>query len=116
MNQQIQVIVDLTNDQDIDQPFAYLVQIQDEDGFTVSLSWLAGSLTPHQNLKPAQSWVPKSPGTYNVQIFVWQSIDNPNALSSPLSTTIDVSSGGDGACGRGLQARAAPVAHRAEGI
>jgi hypothetical protein len=88
--QQIQVTADLTNGQDRDQPFAYLVQIQDANGVTVSLSWITGTLTAGQSLNPAQSWTPQSSGTYTAQIFVWQSIDNPNALSPPLSTTINV--------------------------
>jgi len=88
--QQIQVTADLTNGQDRDQPFAYLVQIQDANGVTVSLSWITGTLTSGQSLNPAQSWTPSASGTYTAQIFVWQSIDNPNALSPPLSTTITV--------------------------
>jgi hypothetical protein len=90
VNQQIQVTADLTNGQDRDQPFAYLVQIQDGNGVTVSLSWITGTLTGGQSLNPAQSWTPTASGTYIAQIFVWQSIDNPNALSPPLSTTITV--------------------------
>lgn len=90
VNQQIQVTADLTNGQDRDQPFAYLVQIQDANGVTVSLSWITGTLTGGQSLNPAQSWTPTASGTYTAQIFVWQSIDNPNALSPPLSTTITV--------------------------
>jgi len=88
--QQIQITADLTNGQDRDQPFAYLVQVQDANGVTVSLSWITGTLTAGQSLNPAQSWTPSASGTYTAQIFVWQSIDNPNALSPPLSTTINV--------------------------
>src|SRR3989442_1328680 len=88
--QQIQITADLTNGQDRDQPFAYLVQVQDSNGVTVSLSWITGTLTAGQSLNPAQSWTPGASGTYTAQIFVWQSIDNPNALSPPLSTTINV--------------------------
>jgi hypothetical protein len=90
VGQQIQVTADLANGQDVDQPFAYLVQIQDANGVTVSLSWITGTLTAGQSLNPAQSWTPSAAGTYTAQIFVWQSIDNPNALSPPLSTTINV--------------------------
>jgi len=90
VDQQVQITADLANGQDRDQPFAYLVQIQDEDGITVSLSWITGSLAPGQSLNPAQSWTPDSPGEYHIQIFVWASVDNPDALSPPVSTTVDV--------------------------
>jgi hypothetical protein len=29
-------------------------------------------------------------GVYSVEIFVWESVDNPEALSPPLSMTITV--------------------------
>ena len=38
-DQQVQITADLTSGQDRDQDFAYLVQIQNEDGVTVALSW-----------------------------------------------------------------------------
>jgi hypothetical protein len=91
VDQQIQIVSNVTNQENKDQPFAYLVQIQDSNGITVSLSWITGSMTPKQTLNLGQSWLPQSAGTYTAQIFVWQSISNPNALSPPLSLQIPVS-------------------------
>lgn len=90
VNQQIQIASDVTNQQDKDQPFAYLVQIQDSNGITVSLSWITGSMVPHQTMNLGQSWMPSNPGRYTAQVFVWQSITNPNALSTPSSLSIQV--------------------------
>ena len=89
IDQQVQITADLSNGQDRDQDFAYLIQIQNSEGVTVSLSWIAGSLSPGQSFSPSASWTPTSAGTYDVTAFVWESIDNPTALSPPL--TIDVS-------------------------
>lgn len=89
VNKQIQIAADIVNNQDKPQAFAYLVQIQNQDGVVISLSWLTGSLDAAQTLSPSQSWVPTIPGTYNVQIFVWQGIDNPDALSPPLTMKIE---------------------------
>ena len=89
VDQQVQITADLSNGQDRDQDFAYLIQIQNSEGVTVSLSWIAGSLSPGQSFSPSASWTPTSVGTYTVTAFVWESIDNPTALSPPL--TIDVS-------------------------
>lgn len=91
VNQQIQIVSDVTNQETKDQPFAYLVQIQDNNGITVSLSWITGSMTSRQTLNLGQSWLPTSAGTYTAQIFVWQSIAEPNALSPPLALQIQVS-------------------------
>jgi hypothetical protein len=89
--QQIQIVSDVTNKVDRDQAFAYLVQIQDSNGITLSLSWITGSLLPDQNMSLSQSWMPKSPGTYMAQIFVWQGVTEPNALSPPLTIQITAS-------------------------
>jgi hypothetical protein len=91
VNKQIQITSDISNNQDRSQPFAYLVQIQNEDGVVVSLSWLTGSLDSGQSLNPSQSWIPDLPGNYTAQIFVWAGIDNPDALSLPLTMKIIVS-------------------------
>ncbi len=91
VDQQVQITADLANGQDREQPFAYLVQIQDGNGVTVSLSWITGTLAAGQSFTPAQSWTPDSSGTYTVQIFVWESVDNPTALSPPVTTSITVS-------------------------
>ena len=90
VNKQVQITSDVTNNQDRTQSFAYLVQIQNQNGVVVSLSWLSGSLDPGQSLNPSQSWTPTSPGTYNAQIFVWAGINNPDALSVPLNMMIVV--------------------------
>ena len=90
VDQQVQITSDLSNGQDRDQDFAYLIQIQNSEGVTVSLSWIAGSLSPGQSFSPSASWTPTSVGTYDVTAFVWESIDNPTALSPPLTTDVSV--------------------------
>ncbi|AFS81541.1 hypothetical protein NKOR_08410 [Candidatus Nitrosopumilus koreensis AR1] len=90
VDQQVQISADLANGQDREQPFAYLVQIQDANGVTVSLAWITGSLSAGQSFSPALSWIPTQAGTYTATAFVWESVDNPTALSPPVSTTINV--------------------------
>lgn len=92
VDKQIMIVADVANNQDRLQSFAYIVQIKNEDDVTVSLSWLTGMLSPFQTFSPAQSWIPSLPGKYNVEIFVWSGIDNPDALSPPLTMTINVDS------------------------
>ena len=90
VNKQIQVTADVNNGQDRDQSFAYLVQIKNQNDVVVQLSWLTGTLTPGQSLNPSHSWTPITPGSYTAEIFVWDSINNPDALSPPLSMAIQV--------------------------
>ncbi len=90
VDQQVQISADLANGQDREQAFAYLVQIQDANGVTVSLAWITGSLSAGQSFSPALSWIPTEAGTYTATAFVWESVDNPTALSPPVSTTVNV--------------------------
>jgi hypothetical protein len=90
VDQQVQISADLANGQDREQTFAYLVQIQDGNGVTVSLAWITGSLSSGQSFSPALSWIPTEAGTYTATAFVWESVDNPTALSAPVSTTVNV--------------------------
>jgi len=90
VDQQVQIAADVSNGQSGDQAFAYLVQVQDENGVTVSLAWITGSLTAGQSMSPALSWTPGASGSYTATVFVWESVDNPTALSPTVSVTIDV--------------------------
>lgn len=90
VDEQIMIMTDISNNQEIPQNFAYITQVRNEDGVVISLSWLTGSLSPRQSFSPAQSWTPSESGVYHIQVFVWESIDNPEALSPPLSMTVNV--------------------------
>ena len=90
VDQQVQIVADLSNGQDRTQEFAYLVQVQDSNGVTVSLAWISGTLEPAQTLSPSASWIPTEAGEYTATAFVWESVDNPTALSPPVTTTITV--------------------------
>ncbi|SRR5579875_117177 len=90
VGQQIQIITPLANGLNCVQPFAYIVQIQNQNDVTVWLSWITGTMIAGQSLNPTQSWIPAAPGAYTAQIFVWQSIDNPNSLAPTLSVPINV--------------------------
>ena len=90
VDSQVQITADLANGQDKDQPFAYIVQIQDSSSVTVALAWVSGTLTPSQSFSPALSWTPTDAGKYTATAFVWESVDNPTALSPPNELTITV--------------------------
>ena len=90
VDQQVQIEADLVNGQDKDQSFAYLVQVQDGNGVTVSLAWITGQLAAGQSFSPALSWIPSTSGSYEATVFVWESVDNPTALSDTVSVSIRV--------------------------
>ena len=90
VGQQIVITADLSNGQDRDQDFIFLIQVQDENGVTVSLNWVLGTLAADQSFSPGASWTPTEAGTYDVTAFVWESIDNPTALSPTATIAITV--------------------------
>ena len=90
VDQQVQIVADLTNSQDRIQNFVYIVQIEDDEGVSISLAWITGALSPNQRLSPALSWTPDKAGMYTAEIFVWESVTNPDALSPPLHLEIEV--------------------------
>ena len=87
---QVQLSVDFVNGQDKDQPFTYIIQIQDANEVVVGLNWISGALTPGQSFSPSASWTPTSPGSYTATAFVWESLANPTALSPDVKLAITV--------------------------
>jgi len=90
-NQQVQISADVTNKQDKNQDFVYIVQILDQNNVPVQLTWIKASFKSQQTFSPALSWVTDKPGTYTAQIFFWDSIQNADALATNLELKITVS-------------------------
>lgn len=87
---QIQISIGIVNQRNCDQPFAYLMQIQNVNGDTVSFSWITGTLYANESLNPSLIWTPLVSGQYTARNYIWQGIDNPNAVLPPASTVINV--------------------------
>jgi len=87
---QVLIQSEVVNMQNRKQPFAYIVQVKDSDGVTVSLSWLTAELPANDSLKVSQSWLPLTAGQYTIEIFVWEGIDKPNALSPARVKNVQV--------------------------
>ncbi|MFQ5970307.1 MAG: hypothetical protein ACE5J2_07435 [Nitrososphaerales archaeon] len=90
LGQQIIIQDNVVNKQNKSQKFAYIVLIKDQEGITVSLSWITGEVPPSSTFEAGQSWIPTETGEYNIVIFLWQSIDNPVVLAPQKSLTVTV--------------------------
>ena len=91
INQQVQIAANITNNQEIDQKFVYIVQIKDRENVVIHLVWISGELNPHQTLSTAVSWRPELSGSFVAEIFVWESLINQDALSESISFDITAS-------------------------
>jgi hypothetical protein len=89
-NHQMQIVGNITNEQNFKQKFIYLIQVKDENNFVTSVSWIQGEISGNQNLDVSQSWTPTLAGTYNIESYLWNSLNDSIPLSPPLSTSVFV--------------------------
>jgi hypothetical protein len=86
----MQIVGTITNDNNFKQKFVYLFQVKSISDSVESISWVQGELTAKQSLDISQSWIPKESGTYQIETFVWNSLDDTMALSPVMLTSITV--------------------------
>ena len=84
----IQIVGSIKNEQIFNQKFVYLIQVKDHYDSVVSLSWMSGELSGNQRLDVSQSWSPKNSGTFSIESFVWNSIEDQIALAQSTTTSI----------------------------
>ena len=78
----------IKNEVDFSQNFTYIVQIRDENGYVVSLSWVTGQTIPSQELGMSVSWMPEKSGKYLIERFVWNSLKDAIPLTDSVSEGI----------------------------
>jgi len=62
--------------------FAYIIQIKNEEGFPVFISWVEDiTILPNRAIKPAIFWLAETRGEFLVQVFVWRSLN----IAEPLT-------------------------------
>jgi hypothetical protein len=88
VGQPVLVQTTVTNNLDEEQPFVYIVQVKDENDFTVMLTWIKGNMYAENSFSTGISWTPEVEGDYSIEIFVWKSIDEPGIL--PLTEKMEV--------------------------
>ena len=89
-DRQLLMVGAVLNEHDPTQEFVYLFQVRDSDHFVVFVSWVGGALSSGQRLDVSQSWTPAAPGTYRVETYLWDSLEDPTALAPPTATSITV--------------------------
>jgi hypothetical protein len=89
-NSQMQIVGTISNEHDFKQKFVYVFQVKNDKNAVESLSWIQGEISSKQSLDVSQSWIPKKSGIYEIETFVWSSINDPTALSPFMSTLITI--------------------------
>ena len=86
----MQIVGTILNEHDINQKFVYVFQVKNDKNVIESLSWIQGEISSKQSLDVSQSWSPKKSGIYEIETIVWNSINDPTALSPFMSTMITI--------------------------
>lgn len=84
VGQQVMIQTTMTSNLAGTQEVAYITQVKDADGVTVSLSWVVSTVSLGQTLELAISWVPENSGEYTAEVFVWKSVTEPEPLSTAV--------------------------------
>jgi micrococcal nuclease len=80
-NDQLATKTNLINhDDEISQEFVYLVQVEDDRGYAVSLTFQSGTLLPGGQQDVTIDWSSEDEGTYAIKSFVWSDFDHPIPL------------------------------------
>jgi 5-hydroxyisourate hydrolase-like protein (transthyretin family) len=74
VGQQIGVSTTFTNQQRVEQTFAYIVQIIDEDGYTIDILLQRGTVDSGDTVTVSNMWIAQNTGDYRFQIFMWDSL------------------------------------------
>ena len=86
VNEKIEITMDFTNDSNVQQSFALIVQIKDSNNTTISLSHVTGMLGAGQTLDQVLSYTPNEAGSYTVEKFLWNNFADPTALTDSKET------------------------------
>jgi len=86
LNEKMEITMDFANESNDSQPFAFIVQIKDENNLVISMSNIIGILGVGQTLDQVLSYMPTEPGTYTIEKFLWSNLNNPTALIDEKET------------------------------
>ncbi|HKC79104.1 MAG TPA: hypothetical protein VKB83_03350 [Nitrosopumilaceae archaeon] len=90
VGQQIGIESTLTNHATSEQKFTYLVQVMNKDGAAQYLEGFSASMVSNQSFTASQVWIPKEPGQYTIQVYIWDSLTSGIPLTHVLQTQIAV--------------------------
>ena len=88
--EQVMLSTEMSNTATEDQPMLYIVQVKDETGRVVYLSFISGTVPAGETYEFGIGWTPTVAGTYTVEVFAWVSWAEPTPLSDVATATITI--------------------------
>jgi hypothetical protein len=81
MGSRLAIQSELFNKQPKEQRFVYIVQVIDSDGFVEHIAYISALMQAESGAVVTQAWTPMKRGNYTIEVFVWDSLEKPIALS-----------------------------------
>lgn len=82
---------EFANYQEVEQDYAFIVQVIDENDQVVDIAWQQGTLAGGSTTTVSTLWTPEIAGDYEVKIFVWDGISTtPEPLSEVTAKNIAI--------------------------
>ncbi|MFQ5940496.1 MAG: Ig-like domain-containing protein [Nitrososphaerales archaeon] len=91
VGQSVIIESDITNGQSLKIAATFIVLVKDSDGFTEFLSWEEKAIPVGQTFPMSQTWIPEEMDKYDVEVFLWDTIENSVPLSEVMKASINVS-------------------------
>lgn len=89
--EQVDIMTEFTNQQQSEQSYAMIIQIEDSQGFTADLGWVTGDLESGETTSASRSWTAPEQGQYVVKMFAWDRVDEaPTPLSEVTTEMLSV--------------------------
>jgi hypothetical protein len=87
---EVYVQFDIPNRKNVEQPFVYLVLVQNRNEFTEQLSWTSGKLEENKVTRASIAWTPENAGDYVISVLVWSDLEKPTILEPMRTITVTV--------------------------
>ncbi|MBM3895920.1 MAG: hypothetical protein FJ359_05745 [Thaumarchaeota archaeon] len=86
----LQILTEIANPNDEYFTVSQLVQVKNSEGHIEKIFLASNNLSPKNSIQSFQSWKPKSPGLYSIEVFVWDGLTyaTPLAKSQTLKVTV----------------------------
>lgn len=86
----LQIITELGNPNDEYFTTSQLIQVKNAEGHVEKIFLASNNLPPKHSTQSFQSWTPKNPGLYSIEVFVWDGLTYaiPLAKSQTLKVTV----------------------------
>ena len=93
LNEATSITSTLINNLDESQSYTYLMQVEDDEGITISLQTLDDTIQPNETKRVSLPWKSDVPGNYTARVCIWKNKEDPALLAKPIVINIKVKQG-----------------------